>query len=155
MMRKTPIITYNIGIEINKDICIINYTRDILTISIWVTLEQLSTLYQSNPSDINLSLIKRLINDSRIKHKKIYSFNSQVIEWDNDLFSFKKEDDLIICFNKNDINDYIYLNPIDEEPMSIEAYDKLKAIRSEEQKKLLINSKNLDKTMGLFDGFLK
>ncbi len=145
-----------ISTEILKDHIQIILTKGDLTLSINCLISDLAYHYATNGDILSLKDIRQIVKDNLKPFKilKTYNFSNLIEEWSSGDFSFKKEDNLIVCQSLINPQDILYLTSKELKDdkrwnLSQKDFDKLKSKKNLEKKKALKISKNLDITLDL------
>jgi len=138
---------------------IITYTKGSIKITITSSPKELLKVYGLTASQICLDSLKMIIKDNKLCILKSYNLDSTVEEWTtiNGKFTFKKEDNLIICVNNADTGDYIYLKDKDLKgknryKLTSKEYIKLKNIKNAEKAANMILADNINLNFDLSQG---
>ena len=147
---------YSIQIQNFKSKLTITLIKENLKIVIKTQPQQLWKTHKVRIEDISLSVLKEIIKQNRLPIEKHYDFSNTVVEWTttNQLFTFKREDDLIICVVKDNPSDHIYLK--EEEltdtlrfGMSFAEYNQLKERKNADKEQAIILAGNINNTLTL------
>jgi hypothetical protein len=144
--------TYSIQIVTTKSKLNITLIKGDITVKILTTAKELWKTHKLRIEDINYKAIKSIIEANKLQITKIYDFSSKVEEWSTELFTFKKEDNLIVCVLNANREDFIYLKEEDlpnRFNLSLADYEAIKVIKSAEKEAALVLANNLNNNFSL------